>query len=54
MTMTKIAYLIAAIVPFGFVVLAGFLLLRAMAERRAAQPVAAGASSARATRNRPF
>ena len=54
MTMTKIAYLIAVIVPFGFVILAGILLLRTMAARRDAHLAAASAPSARAARNRPF
>lgn len=34
MTTTKMVYVAAAIVPFGFVILAGFLVLHAVYKRR--------------------
>jgi hypothetical protein len=43
MTSTKIIYLIAAVVPFGFVALAGFALIHTLLKRRrlATQAIAA-------------
>ena len=41
MTTTKIIYLAAAVLPFGFVVLAAVLLARTLIARRKAQALAA-------------
>ena len=45
MTSTKIAYLIAVVVPFGFVVLAVIALLHAFAKRRKLETSAAAATN---------